>query len=95
MRQITPKKRLVKQRLREALQLAGSTYKLAEYLKVSQGTVWKASAYGTVSVPFAVRLEKWSGGKFPAWELRPDYFDPPASPASSPELSTAFQAAAE
>lgn len=64
---------MVNKAINSAIEIVGSQQKLADACEVSQPTVWswlhgrkKASAQN------AVRIEKATGGKIQAYQIRPD-----------------------
>ncbi|WP_371678976.1 transcriptional regulator [Microvirga sp. KLBC 81] len=63
---------------------AGSEAKLGELCGVSQNAIWHAKKSGRVSAELAKAIHEATGGEVPKWSLRPDLWDPPPNPRSSP-----------
>lgn len=63
---------MTKALLNDAIVLLGSQARLAEACGVTQASVWQAKEAGRVSAELALLIERATGGKITARQLRPD-----------------------
>lgn len=74
--------------IEKAIELAGSEAKLGEATGYSQHGIWKAKRTGSVSPELALAIHKFSDGKIPASELRPDLWSAPEHvPVEAPSIA--------
>lgn len=62
----------VRDHIEAAIKEAGSEAKLGEATGYTQHAIWRAKIKGRVSPEMALKIHRWSGGKFPASLFRPD-----------------------
>ena len=62
--------------IKEMIKLAGSSYKLATLMGISQPRIYQFLCEG-VTPSLVNRMCELSGNKIKPWELRPDYYPPP------------------
>jgi len=62
--------------IKNMIKLAGSSYKLATLMGVTQPRIYQFLTEG-VTPALVMRMCELSGGSIKPWELRPDYYPPP------------------
>lgn len=60
-----------------AISIAGSEARLAKAIGFSQNAVWTAKKYGKTSAEMAAAIHRYTEGKVPRHELRPDLWEAP------------------
>ena len=70
--------------LQEAIKFAGSEAKLGEGTGFSQVAINKAKHRGSVSAEMALAIHRFTGGRIPASDLRPDLWSAPEDVPTSP-----------
>lgn len=63
---------MAKSLLEQAIEICGSQAKLAEACGIKQSSIWQAKETGRCSARLAMAVERATGGKITAVELRPD-----------------------
>jgi DNA-binding transcriptional regulator YdaS (Cro superfamily) len=72
---------MIRALLETAIALLGSQAKLADACGVTQASVWQAKEAGRVSAELALLIERATGGRITARQLRPDLPWPDCRPA--------------